>query len=83
MALFERPERASVLKSTGLDEGVLVWRGQRHHLVTMTASEHLEAEWWSPRPLDRDYVVAEIADGRRFWLFFDPQGETFVHGVFD
>ena len=83
MALFAHPERASILKSTGLDEGVLVWRGHRHHLVAMTGSEQLETEWWTSRPVDRDYVVAEVEDGRRFWMFFDPQGEAFVHGLFD
>ncbi|MEM7678048.1 MAG: hypothetical protein AAF449_18810, partial [Myxococcota bacterium] len=83
MALFEKPEPVSVLESTGFDEGVLVWRGRRHHLVALTGSEHLAAEWWTSRPIDRDYVVAEVADGRRFWLFFDPRGEAFMHGVFD
>ncbi|MEO1337026.1 MAG: hypothetical protein AAFV29_15385, partial [Myxococcota bacterium] len=83
MSLFENPEPVSVLESTGLDEGVLVWRGRRHHLVALTGSEHLTAEWWTPRPIERDYVVAEVADGRRFWLFFDPRGEAFMHGVFD
>ena len=83
LALFDPPEPISVLRSTGFDEGVLVWRGRRHHLVTLTGSEHLEAEWWTRRPIDRDYAVAELADGRRFWVFFDPEGEAFVHGVFD
>ncbi len=83
LALFEPPEPASVLKSTGLDEGVLVWRGRRHHLVAMTGSERLEAEWWTSRPVDRDYTVAEVADGRRLWLYVEPGGDAFVHGVFD
>ena len=83
MALLDYPEPASVLRSTGLDEGVLVWRGRRHHLVGLTGGEHLEAEWWTKKPVARDYVVAEVADGRRFWLFFDPKGEAYVHGVFD
>ncbi len=68
---------------SGLDEGVLVWRGRRHHLVTVTGSEHLDAEWWMTRPVDRAYFVAEGADGRRFWLFLDPRGEAYIHGVFD
>lgn len=83
MALFGHPEPATMLKPSGLDEGVLVWRGRRHHLVTMTGNEQLAAEWWTARPLDRAYVVAEAADGRRFWLFVDRQGDVFVHGVFD
>jgi len=81
--MLPRPERATVLRATGVDEGVLVWRGQRHHLVDIGGREKLEAEWWSASPVEREYVVAESADGRRFWLFFTPEGEARVHGVFD
>lgn len=91
--LFSRPERATLLRSAGgLDEGVLVWRGERHHLVRLSGFERLETEWWSSSPLERDYAVAETGDGRRFWVFFTPgavgaetrgAGEAYVHGIFD
>lgn len=96
LVLFPRPERATFLRGTGMDEGVLVWRGRRYPLVRLMGRERLEAEWWTRAPVDRDYVVAEAADGRRFWLFFGPEGpegrapapcsgegEAFVHGIFD
>jgi hypothetical protein len=28
-------------------------------------------------------VVAEAQDGRRYWLFYEPNGRLFVHGIFD
>ena len=94
MVLFPRPERATYLRGSGIDEGVLVWRGRRHPLVRVMGRERLQTEWWTPSPVERDYVVAEAADGRRFWMFFAPREaaggavapfghEAFVHGIFD
>jgi hypothetical protein len=60
-----------------------MWRGTRHAVAGMSGCERIEAEWWSGSPLTREYVIAEVADGRRLWIFFEPQGDVFVHGVFD
>lgn len=83
MALLPRPERATMLRESGMDEGVLVWRGRRHHLVGLGGHEKLEAEWWTDAPVEREYLVAEAADGRRLWIFLTPEGEARVHGIFD
>ena len=52
-------------------------------VVRLGATERLEAEWWTAKPLARDYWVAEIADGRRLWLYAESTGGVFVHGIFD
>lgn len=82
LELLERPEAATLLAPNGLDEGVLLWRGQRLPLVGFLARERLEAEWWTEAPVEREYTIAETADGRRLWLYFGSEG-AFVHGVFD
>ena len=64
-------------------EPVLAWRGRRAAVVGLGGRERLEAEWWTPAPVLRDYAVAELADGRKLWLFTTPAGETYVHGIFD
>lgn len=84
LMILPEPERATVLRaSSGADEGVLLWRGQRHHLVQLGGRERLEAEWWTQTPVERNYVVAEASDGRRFWVYFAPEGQAYVHGIFD
>jgi protein ImuB len=81
LELLTTPEPASIAKNG--DTGVLRWRGQRLPLVSVSGAERLECEWWTPAPLARDYVVAEATDGRRYWLFYEPNGRLFVHGIFD
>lgn len=83
LALFGTPESGLLLGKSGMDEGVLIWRKERVPLVSLGGRERLETEWWKETPLVRDYAVAEAADGRRFWLYFDACGEVRVHGVFD
>jgi nucleotidyltransferase/DNA polymerase involved in DNA repair len=78
LELFTEPEPA-VLK----DPQVLVWRGERIPIVSLSGCERFETEWWTDKPLAREYVIAELADGRKLWLFFEPSGELFVHGAFD
>ncbi|MCK6552581.1 hypothetical protein L6R52_42525, partial [Myxococcota bacterium] len=99
LELFEVPEPATLIaKSPGgadapgasrtfvprdADSALLSWRGERIRLRSLSGCERLEAEWWTPAPLAREYMVAEAEDGRKLWVFFDPTGHLFVHGVFD
>lgn len=83
LSLFAVPESGLLLGKSGMDEGVLIWRKERVPLVGFGGRERLDAEWWKDQPLVRDYAIAEAADGRRFWLYFDACGEVRVHGVFD
>ncbi|MCB9652532.1 MAG: hypothetical protein H6729_00170 [Deltaproteobacteria bacterium] len=59
------------------------WRGASIEVVGFGARECFETEWWTDVPLMREYVVAEALDGRRFWIFWAPDGKAFVQGVFD
>lgn len=83
LELLQTPEPATLAAEPGVDGGVLRWRGQRLRLSGLFGVERLECEWWTPAPLTRDYVIAEGVDGRRYWLFYDPSGRLYVHGVFD
>jgi hypothetical protein len=84
MELFETPERATYLpKNDQATAGVLVWRGSRLPIATLGGCERIEAEWWSGSPITREYAVAEVGDGRKLWIFFEAEGDTFVHGIFD
>lgn len=83
LIILPEPEPATMLSTSGMDEGVLVWRGERHQLIHLQGRENLETEWWMPSPVRRNYMVAEATDGRRFWLYRAPEGQTFVHGIFD
>ena len=66
-----------------LQQDALIWRGKRSPLLGLSGLERLEAEWWTENPLTRDYAVAQLSDGRRLWVFSDPEGRLFVHGIFD
>jgi nucleotidyltransferase/DNA polymerase involved in DNA repair len=84
MELFEVPERATLQTKNGdADGGSLFWRGTRYPILGLSGCERIEAEWWTEEPVAREYVIAEVNDGRKLWIFFEPQGEVFVHGVFD
>jgi hypothetical protein len=77
LELFETPEPAT------LAMGMLIWRGARHAITNLSGCERLECEWWTPSPIARDYLIADLEDGRRLWIFIAPDGDAFVHGVFD
>lgn len=85
LELLPTPERVTLAKTPGVanEDGVITWRGRRLVVVRLGATERLEAEWWTAKPLARDYWVAEIADGRRLWLYAESTGGVFVHGIFD
>lgn len=44
--------------------------------------ERIECGWWEGRPIRRDYAVAEDAQGRRLWVFREPEQELWrLHGL--
>lgn len=45
--------------------------------------ERLETEWWTRTPLVRKYRTLELDDGSRLWVFEDPSGALYAHGIFD
>lgn len=83
LELLAKPERIELSRESKTEDGVIRWRGRRYPVVHLGATERLEAEWWTQEPIARDYWVAEIADGRRLWLYAEPTGAVFVHGIFD
>lgn len=83
IARAERADRAERAHRSSPEAGILAWRGERLALARLSGCERLQAEWWTAAPLEREYVVAEVDDGRSLWLFFEPSGELFVHGAFD
>lgn len=62
---------------------ILLWRNERLGVDDIGVREFLEGEWWTREPLEREYLVVTVEDGRRFWLYLDREGSVFVHGLFD
>jgi hypothetical protein len=79
LELLPEPERARL----GATE--LLWREARLMVSGVRGRERFECEWWKDAPLDREYFIVEIEDGRRLWLFRTTSAseEVWVHGVFD
>jgi protein ImuB len=70
-----------------------VWRGRRYEVAAADGPERIYGEWWrheGERAAVRDYFQVEDADGARFWLFRQGDGEDcatgdlswHLHGVF-
>ena len=64
-------------------DGFLVWRGKRLPIKNIGYRELFNTQWWTEKPLDRDYRIIETTDGHRFWVFRDKQNTGYVHGIFD
>jgi len=61
----------------------LRWRTREWCVDAFTGPERLQGEWWKAEALDRDYYTLTLDDGGRLWVYEDPGGEFFVHGVFE
>ncbi len=50
----------------------------------LTDPERIESGWWDDADVRRDYVVAELADGQRAWLYREAgnRGGWMLHGWF-
>jgi protein ImuB len=53
-------------------------------LTLLAGPERIESGWWDGNDTRRDYFVAADAQGRRFWVFRERQGERgwFLQGIF-
>jgi protein ImuB len=70
-----------------------VWRGRRYEVAAADGPERVYGEWWrreGERAAVRDYFQVEDAEGARFWLFRQGDGEDpatgdlswHLHGMF-
>jgi protein ImuB len=76
---FYSPEPIRVLPGEGFR---FRWRNAVHVARRLEGPERIAMEWWrSPAPT-RDYIRVEDEEGRRFWLYCEPGGRWFLHGVF-
>lgn len=60
--------------------------GKRHAIARKTGPERLQALWWEPQPLRRDYYEIVTTDGARLWVFKEREGDfiaLYLHGYFD
>jgi protein ImuB len=67
-------------------EGGSILHSERERFVVrgMKGPERLAGEWWSEKPLARDYFVAETKGGEQLWIFQNhPDRQLFLHGYFD
>lgn len=44
--------------------------------------ERIVGGWWDQRPVRRDYYIGRWPDGRRGWLYREPDGCWYLHGWF-
>ena len=51
-------------------------------LDILQGPERIESGWWDGVDVQRDYYVAADASGSRFWIYREPAGDWFLHGVF-
>ena len=51
-------------------------------LDLLQGPERIESGWWDGVDVQRDYYVAADASGRRLWIFREPAGDWYLHGVF-
>ena len=81
------PERPLLLldppEPAGWTGDRLRWRTREWHVDAFTGPERLQGEWWKPQVLDRDYYTLTLEGGARLWVYEDPTGAFFVHGVFE
>jgi protein ImuB len=61
----------------------LSWRERPLRVVHWGEEERLDTEWWTEDPLRRNYRIVQLEDGRCIWIYTDPQGQAYAHGVFD
>lgn len=57
----------------------------RQRVVSLVSdAERIESGWWDDADVRRDYVVAELDDGQRAWLYREAgsQGPWMLHGWF-
>ncbi len=86
-ALLHHPPLAVDVRSTPAGPGLrprptrLFTDGRWVDLDASSGPEALRCEWWL-RDLDRSYWRADLADGRRAWLY-EEDGQWALHGWFD
>ncbi len=51
-------------------------------LQRLEGPERLVCGWWDHAPVQRDYYLARLDDGRLCWAFHTPSGHWFIHGWF-
>jgi len=59
------------------------WRGENIHVHRTWGPERIETGWWRGSYVRRDYYRVETVQGNRYWLFRRPDGQWFLHGIFD
>ena len=94
--LLARPEPVEVdpASPTALP-ALFFWRARPHRLRRIEGPERIAPEWWSPSGGGadagtgaRDYFRVEDMEGRRFWLYREPDAPPdapphwYLHGLF-
>lgn len=80
LRLLPRPEPVEV---EGEGAGAtLRWRRAARPLARTDGPQRIAPEWWrAPDAATRDYYRVEDTAGRRYWLYREPDGHWFLHGL--
>ena len=44
--------------------------------------ERIETNWWTDKPVKRDYYVADTITYERVWIYLTPEKNWYLHGKF-
>jgi len=81
LRLLPRPEPVDVDQAAG-SLATLHWRRMARTLALACGPERIAPEWWrAPDAATRDYYRVEDTGGRRYWLYREPAGNWFLHGL--
>jgi len=51
-------------------------------LVLCSGPERIESDWWDGASVARDYFIARSADATLLWIYREPGGGWYLHGLF-
>lgn len=54
----------------------------RGSLVIHESLERIETNWWTDKPVKRDYYIADTVNHERIWIYLTPERDWYLHGKF-
>jgi len=55
---------------------------QNGPLTMLAGPERIESGWWDDAEVRRDYFIARAADRALLWIYREPGGGWYLHGIF-
>ena len=55
---------------------------QNGPLVMLAGPERIESGWWDGAEIKRDYFIARSTNTALLWIYREPGGGWYLHGIF-